>query len=84
MFVLVRLRKHVTFFMNNFPDAGIPGKSTVQDLIAKWRATGSAVNAKCNRLSCVQTPEAVANIQQRILARPKKSVRKLSQQSGVK
>jgi hypothetical protein len=71
-------------FHEQFPDASIPAKSTVQDLIAKWRATGSVVNARRNRLPCVRTPGVVANIQQRILASPKKSVRKLSQQSVVK
>jgi hypothetical protein len=71
-------------FHEPFPDAGISAKSTVQDLIAKWRAIGSVVNVKRNLLLCVRTPVAVANIQQRILASPKKSVRKLSQQSRVK
>jgi hypothetical protein len=71
-------------YHEQFPDAGTPAKSTVQDLIAQWRETGFVVNAKRNRLPCVRTPEAVANIQQRILASPKKSVRKLSQQSVVK
>jgi hypothetical protein len=27
-------------FHEQFPDASVPVKSTVQDLIAKWRATG--------------------------------------------
>jgi hypothetical protein len=53
-------------------------------LIAKWRAIGSVLKATRNRLPSVRTPEAVANIQQRILASPNKSVRKLSQQFGLK
>jgi hypothetical protein len=71
-------------FHEQFPDASVPAKSTLQNLIAKWRAIGSVFNAKPNRLPSVRTPEAVANIQQRILVSPNKCVRKLSQQSGLK
>jgi hypothetical protein len=71
-------------FHEQFPGASIPAKSNVQDLIAKWRATGSVLNAKRNRLPSVRTLEATASIQQRILASPNKSVKKLSQQSGLK
>jgi hypothetical protein len=70
-------KKTGDIFHEQFLDDSIPAKNTVQDLIAKWRATGSVVNDKRNLLSCVRTPEAVANIQQRILASPKKRVRKL-------
>jgi hypothetical protein len=70
-------------FHEQFPDASVPAKSTAQDLIAKWRAIGSVLNAKCNRLLSVRIPEAVPNLQQRILASPNKSVRKLSQRSGL-
>jgi predicted transcriptional regulator len=78
------LKETREIFHEQFPDASIPAKSTVQDLTAKWRAAGSVLNAKRKRLPSVRTPEAVANIQHRILARPNKSVRKLSQQSGLK
>jgi hypothetical protein len=71
-------------FQEQFPDASVPAKSKVQDLTAKWRATGSVLNAKRNRLPSVRTPEAVANIQKRILASSNKSVRKLSQQPVLK
>lgn len=70
-------------FRERYPNTSIPAKSTVQKLIQKWRETGSVFNAKRNRLPSVQTPEAVANIQQNIIANLKKSVRNLSQQTFV-
>jgi hypothetical protein len=35
-------------FREQFADASIPAKSTVQDLIAKWRAIGSVLKAFCS------------------------------------
>jgi hypothetical protein len=43
-------------FHEQFPDASVPAESIVQDLIAKWRAVGSVLNAKRNRLPSVRTP----------------------------
>jgi hypothetical protein len=35
-------------FAGKFPGVGLPAKSSIQDLVKKWRTTGSVVNAKKN------------------------------------
>jgi hypothetical protein len=71
-------------FAENFPNANIPAKSSIQDFVPKWQATEPVANAKRRGLSSVRTSEVVTDIQRRITASPKKSIRKLSQEAGVK
>lgn len=70
-------------FSLRFPKFGVPAKSTIQDLIKKWRLTGSVSDGKKHRKPTVRTPEAVADIAARIGRSPNQSTRRLAQQCGI-
>lgn len=70
-------------FLEKYPEGRVPAKSTIQDLIKKWRTTGNVSNMKRDKQLTVRTPEAVANVQTIIGRSPSKSTRRLSQQVGI-
>lgn len=70
-------------FIDKYPETKVPSKRCIQNLVRKWRETGSVENVKKRRRSLARTPEVVSNIQQRITRSPKKSIRRLAQQAGV-
>lgn len=70
-------------FQEKYPRSGVPAKSTIQDLVKKWRTTGDVSNAKRDKQPTVRTPEVVANIADVIGRSPTKSTRRLSQQTGI-
>ena len=70
-------------FLEKYPEIKAPAKHSVQNLVKKWRKTGSVENVKKQRPKLVRTPKVVSDIQQRISRSPHKSTRRLSQQVGL-
>lgn len=70
-------------FADSFPGRPVPAKRNIQDLVKKWRATGSVGNATKNRQPLIRTPALVADIQQILAVSPSKSTRKLAQQARI-
>jgi hypothetical protein len=70
-------------FGDKFPGRGIPAKRAIQTLVKKWRSTGSVHNAPKQTAPAVRTPEVIEDIRRRITHSPKKSTRKLAQQTHV-
>jgi len=64
-------------------DKDPPAKSTIQDLVKKWRSTGSVLNNKKRRSKTVLTLNKLTEINNRLRNSPRKSLRRLSVQSGV-
>ncbi|XP_049766567.1 uncharacterized protein LOC126099981 [Schistocerca cancellata] len=62
----------------------MPNRNAVQNLITKFRKTGSFDNApKSGRPSTSKSKEKVVEVQDMMLKSPKKSVRRLAQQADV-
>jgi transposase len=53
-------------FVEQCPVASVPKKRTVQQLVRKWRSTGSVSNARKHRNPSVRTPKAVDVISDRM------------------
>lgn len=70
-------------FKEKYPSSGVPAKSTIQDLVKKWRTTGNFSNAKRKKLLIVRTPDVVVNVENRISKSPNKSIQRLAEQVGV-
>jgi hypothetical protein len=60
-------------FVDKFPNARIPAKSTVQDLVAIWCATGSVPIVQLLGRPSVTSAEVVSDAEQKTTASPKKS-----------
>ena len=67
-------------FQDKYPLRSVPAKSSIQDLVRKWRTTGSIKNATRNRRPSVRTPQLTARINEMITRSPGKSTTKLAQQ----
>jgi transposase len=67
-------------FRNSFPDSVVPNKSTIQRLVERFRETGS-IGEKHRSNS----PSVLSNdsLEDTLLQSPRKSLRKLSQQTGM-
>ncbi|KAJ4447744.1 hypothetical protein ANN_09752 [Periplaneta americana] len=59
-------------------------KAAMQNLVAKWRETGSVVNKNRNYPKRVRTPENIARVQESLEQSPTKSQRRLSVQVRIK
>jgi transposase len=70
-------------FRNYFPDSLVPNKSTIQRLVERFLETGSTgEKSRSSRLS-VLSNDSLEDIRARLLQYPRKSLRKLSQQTGM-
>ena len=70
-------------FQRRFPQTTVPHRDTVRDLISKFRETGSVIDASRSGRPSKATKEKLEDISDRLLRSPSKSLRKLSQQSGL-
>jgi hypothetical protein len=70
-------------FRNSFPDYVVPNKSTVQCLVKRFPETGST-GKKCHSgHRCVLSNDSLEDIRAHLRQSPRKSLRKLSQQTGM-
>jgi hypothetical protein len=77
------LGMYSTAFRNSFPDSVVPNKSTIQRLVERFRETGSTgEKRRSGRLSILRN-DSLEDIRVRLLQSPRKSLRKLSQQTGM-
>jgi hypothetical protein len=70
-------------FRHFFPDSVVPNKSTIQRLVECFRETGSIGD---NRRYCrpsVLSNDSLEDIRARLLQSPRRSLRNLSQQTGM-
>jgi hypothetical protein len=70
-------------FSNAYPDKEVPNKTTVERLVTKFRDTGSVCDRKHVRRRTVLTGETLRNAEETAARSPQKSLRGLSQQSGL-
>jgi transposase len=70
-------------FRNFFPDSVVPNKSTVQRLVERFRETGSIGEKRRSGRPSVLSNDSLEDIRARLLQSPRKSLRKLSQQTGI-
>jgi hypothetical protein len=68
-------------FRNYFPDSVVPNKSTVQRLVERFRETGSIGEKRRFGRPSVLSNDSLEDIRARLLQSPRKSLRKLSQQT---
>ena len=76
-------RKFARRFRQKYPDSPVPTKSCVNRLLKKWRATGSVSDKKKQSKRTVLTELKVQDIQARLQISPRKSLRRLAQETGV-
>jgi transposase len=69
--------------VERFPDTDVPHRNTVRQLIKKSTATGSVKDMLRSGRPTVLTEDKIMDVSSRITRRPRKSVRRLSQQVGV-
>jgi hypothetical protein len=70
-------------FRNSFPDSVVPNKSTIQRLVERFRETGSIGEKRRSGRPSVLSNDSLEDIRARLLRPPRKSLRKLSQQTGM-
>jgi transposase len=70
-------------FRNYFPDSVVPNKSTVQRLVERFRETGSIGEKRRSDLPSVLSNYSLEDIRARLFQSPRKSLRKLSQETGT-
>lgn len=70
-------------FRDKYPLRSVPAKSSIQDLVRKWRTTGSIKNVTRNRTPSVRTPQLTARINEFMTRSPRKSTTRLAQQVHV-
>jgi transposase len=68
-------------FRNSFPDSVVPNTSTIR-LIERFRETGSIGEKRSGRPSDLSN-DSLEDIMARLLHSPRKSLRKLSQETGT-
>jgi transposase len=61
----------------------VPNKSTIQRLIKRFRETGSIGEKRRSGRPSVLSNDSLEDIMARLLQPPRKSLRKLSQQTGM-
>jgi transposase len=66
-----------------FPDSVVPNKSTIQRLVERFRETGSTGEKRRSSRPSVLSIDSLEDIRARLLQSLRKSLRKLSQQSGM-
>jgi hypothetical protein len=70
-------------FRNSFPDSVVPNKSTTQCLVECFHETGRIGEKRRSGRPSVQSNDTLEDIRARLLQSPRKSLRKLSQQTGM-
>jgi transposase len=70
-------------FRNSFPDSVVPNKSTIQRLVERFRETRSTGEKRRSGRPSVVSNDSLEDIRERLLQSPRKSLRKLSQQTGM-
>jgi hypothetical protein len=70
-------------FRNSFPDSVVPNKSTIQRLVEGFRETGSIGEKRRSGRPSVLSNDSLEDIRVRLLQSRRKSLRKLSQQTGM-
>jgi hypothetical protein len=77
------LGMYSTAFRNSFSDSAVPIKSTIQRLVERFRETGSIGEKRRSGRLSVLSNDSLEDIRVRLLQSPRKSLRKLSQQTGM-
>ena len=70
-------------FQENYPNAEVPPKSTLVDLIHRFRQTGSVHDKKSPGRPKRLSEDTLMNIRDRMDQSPKKSLRRLSAETGL-
>ena len=70
-------------FKKKFPDASLPSRQTVYNLVARFRETGSVIDKPRSGRPSLLTDDAIRDISKRMETSPQKSVRRFSQESGL-
>jgi transposase len=70
-------------FRNSFPDSVVPNKSTIQRLVERFHETGCIGEKRRSGRPSVLSNGSLEDIRARLLQSPRKSLRKLSQQTGM-
>jgi transposase len=70
-------------FRNSFPDSVVPNKSTIQRLVERFREAGSTGKKRRSGRPSVLSNNSSEDIRTRLLQSPRKSLRKLSQQTAM-
>ena len=70
-------------FRVKFPGGPVPNPSTIRRQAKRYRETGSVKNRKVNRRCHVLTEETLDEIGKRLEHTPQKSLKVLSQETGV-
>jgi hypothetical protein len=68
-------------FRNSFPDSVVPNKSTVQRLVERFRETQSIGEKRRSGRPSVLSNDSLEDIRARLLQSPRKSLRKISQET---
>jgi hypothetical protein len=77
------VKKCIRKFRLKFPEAPVPSQPYVNQLISKWHITGSVLDKKKERKRSVLTEEKLTDIQTRLQLSPRKSLRRLAQETEV-
>jgi hypothetical protein len=75
--------KYQNAFRNYFPDSVVPNKSTIQRFVKRFRETGSIGEKRRSGRPSVLSNNSLEDIRARLLQSPRKSLRKLPQQTGM-
>ena len=76
-------REVTGLFRDRFPDIRAPHRDTVRELVNRFRETGSVLDREPQRTRNVLTEEKLDEIGQTLERSPRKSLCKLSQETGV-
>jgi transposase len=68
---------------DSFPDSVVPNKSTIQQLVEHFRENGSIGEKHHSGHPSVLSNDSLEDIRARLLQSQRKSLRKLSQQTGM-
>jgi hypothetical protein len=77
------VKKCIRKFRLKFPEAPVPSQLYVNQLIRKWHITGSMPDKRKERNQSVLTEEKLMDIQARLQLSPRKSRRRLAQETDV-
>ena len=70
-------------FRIKFPNIPVPSAETIRRLAKRFKETGSMNNRKSNRKRSVLTEEKLDQIGERLEHTPKKSLKRLAQETGI-
>jgi hypothetical protein len=76
-------RKCIRKFRRKYRDSPVPTASYVSKLVRKWWTTGSVCHMKKQSKRIVLTDENVRDIEARLQISPRKSLRRVAQETGV-